>query len=163
MKKTLSIFLSLCLMLCLCACGSDNSGEKNKSKEKNDNKYDKIIKSAIADLTEHWDEEFDKSSVENDKYLEIKNTRIISIKDNDIDYFKDVDYVVEFIILTDYYGSAPYYNVTTQYNNVVFYKDGSRKITSDFFRRYTSITYSTDYSDIIHSIKDFDDTYNRKI
>ena len=81
---------------------------------------------------------------------------------NDISVFKDVKYIVEFILFTDYYGSAPYYSEAVVSNVAVIYKNGNAEITGDLFRRYSSATYSYDYSNIIKNIVDCGSKYNVK-
>ena len=75
--------------------------------------------------------------------------------------FGDIEYIVEFTLLSDYYGSYPYYQNIGNYDTVVFYEDGSIDIpTNNLFRTYSSRTYSYDYSDFIADIMDCGASYN---
>ena len=154
MKRIIVLFVSILLIFNLVSCSDMNKNDINN----HISTYDSIVKDAIKELRNEWKEIYNKS--ENDGYFEIKNTRVIEIKDNDISIFKDVKYVVEFILFTDYYGSAPYYSEAVVSNVAVIYKNGNAEITGDLFRRYSSATYSYDYSDIIKNIVDCGGKYN---
>jgi len=150
MKRLLAIMLSLVLVLSLTACGS---------------KHDDIIEKAITELEKIWVDQYSEhhSSIKTDGYFEIKNTRVIEIKDNENEMFKDIDYVIEFVLFTDYYGSAPYYYNVGIYDTVVVYKNGKTEASSKTpFLQYVVQTYSTDYSDFIESVTDYGDKYNCK-
>ncbi len=157
MKKLITLILSILIILSLVSCA--NNAADN---EINDpiSSYDKIVNESIDALKSEWKniyKEYDR-----DGYFEIKNTRVIEIKDNDISLFKDVKYVVEFILFTDYYGSAPYYSEAVVSNVALVYKNGEIEITRDPFRLYSSATYSYNYSDIIENIVDCGSRYNLK-
>lgn len=152
MKKILAILLVLALTFSLAACSKKP-------------KHDAMIKEAIGELKDHWKDLYDEdedSDLDPDRYFEIKNTRVITLKDNDIEEFdlKDIAYIVEFEIYTDYFGSAPYYVNPGMHNNIVVYKDGDMKVQSSVINKYRNITYNTDYSDFIESIDDCHGAYN---
>ena len=149
MKKLITLFLSIILMINFVSCSSFVSNEEIKEPI---NAYDSVIKEAIDVVKDEWKNQYEEHN--GDAYFEIKNTRVIEIKDNDISVFKDVKYIVEFILFTDYYGSAPYYSEAVVSNVAVIYKNGNAEITGDLFRRYSSATYSYDYSNIIKNIVD---------
>ena len=153
MKKLLCFFISIILVISLVSCGSSGAGINDPISS-----YDGIVKDAIGALKTEWKDIYSK--YDTDGYFEIKNTRVIEIKDNDISAFKDVKYIIEFILFTDYYGSAPYYSEAVVSNVAVIYKNGNAEITGDLFRRYSSATYSYDYSDIIKNIVDCGGKYN---
>lgn len=157
MKKLITLFLSIILMINFVSCGKIGlNSEKNEPVSA----YDSVIKEAIDALKDEWKNQYEEHC--GDGYFEIKNTRVIEIKDNDISVFKDVKYIVEFILFTDYYGSAPYYSEAVVSNVAVIYKNGNTEITGDLFRRYSSATYSYDYSNIIKNIVDCGSKYNVK-
>ena len=110
-------------------------------------------------MKKYWKNEY-KDLDDTDGYFEIKNTRVITIKENEIKMFQDVAYVIEYELFTDYMRSAPYYENCGIYNNVVVYKNGTMDITSGFIRNYRAITYQTDYSNFIEEIIDYHDQYN---
>lgn len=157
MKKLITLFFSIILMINFVSCSSFVSNEEIKEPI---NAYDSVIKEAIDALKDEWKNHYEEHN--GDGYFEIKNTRVIEIKDNDISVFKDVKYIVEFILFTDYYGSAPYYSEAVVSNVAVIYKNGNTEITGDLFRRYSSATYSYDYSNIIKNIVDCGSKYNVK-
>lgn len=100
-------------------------------------------------------------NVEYNGYFEIKNTRVIEIGDTDIELFKDIDYIVEFVLFTDYFGSAPYYSSIGISDTVVVYSDGTMEVPNmNLLTAYRSRYYSTDFSDIIKKVYDCKDKYN---
>ena len=107
MKMFFNIFLCLSIItssLLLVGCDNNNN--------------DTMIKEAVELITEYWEELYAEDDI-GDGYFEIKNTRVIYIKENDIEQFKDKKYIIEFIIYTDYMGTAPYYSNVGMYSNVV--------------------------------------------
>ena len=154
MKKHLLTILPLAalLLLTLTACGSTPAAAKNFE-----------IDTAIQELTAHWEIFYSTPDVDYD-YLEIRNTRVVTIKDTaaqvtNSDLFENVDYVVEFLSFVDYYGAAPYYQNTD--DTVVFYEDGSCQLLGDsIFKLYSSATFAFDYSDIIDQVHDFGSAFN---
>ncbi len=148
MKKAISILLALILAVSLCSCSLGK---------------DKRVTAAIDTLKEFWTEEYSRDyykEIGSDGHFEIKNTRIIEIKENNTAMFKDVDYIVEFVLFTDYYGGSLYYESTPMYNSVIVYKNGTSKVDSDYVSRYRNTNLSNDYSAFIESIDDFGDKYN---
>ena len=149
MKRISVLLLVLILSFGLSACSSN----------KND-----MISKAVNELKNHWketyEEMYDRINIETDRYFEIKNTRVISIKENDTDVFKDIDYIIEFVLYTDRYGSAPYYPNVGMYDNVVVFKDGSMEVQSTVMQSYIAHYYIDDLPDIIKSIDDYSDKYN---
>ena len=96
-----------------------------------------------------------------DRYLEIRDTRVITIAPNDIEYWDGITCVVEFSLYSNYLGSAPYYSNAGCYDAVVFYADGSCQVPSaNPFRAYSAKTYSADYSGIIGGIYELGTAYN---
>lgn len=92
---------------------------------------DEKIDKAVTALKDYWTGYYaDMGETENDRtngdwYLEIKNTRIVELGNGAEDFLKDVQYVVEFVIYTNFYGAAPYYSHTDVRNTVLIYKDGT--------------------------------------
>ena len=156
MKKICALLI-LITMLFLSACGNT---EKDDNKHKESKKENQIVLGAIDVLKEHWEEQYDEMTTDSDGYFEIKNTRVVNIKKNKTKEFKDVDYVVEFVLFTDYFGTAPYYMNVEQNDTVVVYKDGSMKMERDVINLYRSRYYTNDFSDFIKSVDDYGDQYN---
>ena len=153
MKKLLCFLISIILVISLVSCGNSGAGINDPISS-----YDGIVKDAIGALKTEWKDIYSK--YDTDGHFEIKNTRVIEIKDNDISIFKDVKYVVEFILYTDYYGAAPYYYDIGTSDVVIIYKDGKIEVTGDIFNRYSKSVYSYDYTDIIENIADCGAKYN---
>lgn len=153
----LMLILALSLTLALCGCGTVRDTNGNEI----DKQSQQYIDKALSIVNKEWKSAYSKNADKNqtDKTVEIINARIIHIKENGIKEFKDVDAVVEFDVLSDYYGSAPYYSNIHLYDTVVFYKDGSTK-TMDIFKAYTQSCYVTDYSDVIENVVECGEAYN---
>ncbi len=158
MKKVflpLILIISLMFSLCLTSCDSEKA----------------LVEDAIEILEEHWEESYEEdlgiSWSEPDGHFEIKNTRVIKIKDNikeddkAYQYFGDVEYVIEFVLFTDYLASAPYYKDYGLSNSVLVYEDGDLEVSPhNLFDLYKNYTYSFDYSEIIDEIVDYGDKFN---
>jgi len=158
MKRIFSLFLVVVITL-FCASCSKESASPNTAKEPT-MEHNDIITEAISELKDYWKDLYAQSEVVTDGYFEIKNTRIITIKNNDIKQFRDVAYIIEFELYTDYMGSAPYYENVGLYNNVIVYKSGAVDISSNLIRAYRNTTYQTDYSNFIKAIDDYHGYYN---
>lgn len=143
--KRISIILLVLMLVGLSAC----------SNNKND-----MVSKAIDELKNHWEEMYDEANVDTDRHFEIKNTRVINIKENDTDEFKNIDYIIEFVLYTDYFGSAPYYQIVGIDDTVVVYKDGTMEVQRNLINKYRAMHYSNDFSDFIESIDDYSDKYN---
>lgn len=97
---------------------------------------------ALEMLNEQWDD------------YQIIDARIITIKENDIELFKDVDCIVEFVLFTNYFGTAPYYCNAGIYDTVSIYRDGHAEINrQNPFYVYRTQTFITDFSGIIACIE----------
>ena len=108
---------------------------------------DEIITKAIESLTEYWASEMYSGSYVGSEngYLEIKWTR-----------------VVRFFLLSDYFGSAPYYGHAGIAEWVAFKTDGSFEVLKqDPISLYRSKTFETDFEPIIESISDRGSDFNQ--
>ena len=128
--------------------------------------YDAVICRAMDVLVDSWSEIYEKTPDITDRYLEIKNTRVIKIKENPNEKFaeifgdKEIDYIVEFILYSNYFDSAPYYSNIGREDCVVFFSDGEIDMIQNPLNRYRNTTYNSDFSDIIESIADLGPAYN---
>ncbi len=148
MKKIYSLLLVICLVFSLSSC---DNGDPQKE----------LVDDAIKELRSAWEDLYDDSIVETDGYFEIKNTRVIEIMKNDFEGFEDVDYIIEFVLYTDYMGSSPYYFSAGLWDSVVVYKNGDMEVTSsNQLLAFARKNYSYDYSNIIKAINDHGDKYN---
>jgi len=144
--------------------GFGSGGGKIDNKANGD--ADRIVTRAVDALKQQWKEIYsDDMYIGCEGYLEIKNARIIYINDEieagiAEEMFGNVDYIVEFIIYSDYFASAPYYMNIGLYDTVVFYDDGYTEVTRSMLNIYRARTYEADLSNIIKSIEDLGDKYN---
>lgn len=172
-------FLLCCLIFCcifLCACNSlKNPFEKQDLSQILQNKpsasvensssqktwEERYVEKAIDLVKEYWKSYYDKEN-SSTYYLEIKNTRLIVLEETSEEYFLNINYVVEFVLFSDFYQTAPYYSNIERYNNVVFYQDGTSSIVArNPFNEYTMFTYRSNYNDFIKEIVDFKSDYNQ--
>ncbi len=147
MKKSsivLLVVLSMLFSLSLTSCSSN----KNP-----------MVGKATAELKMHWKNQYKESNI-GDGYFEIKNTRVVHIKENDIEMFENVKYIIEYEIYTDYYDSAPYYSNAGIHNNVVVYDDGSMSVETRYIQRYCNAFYNYDVSGFVDKVVDYNDEYN---
>jgi len=121
----------------------------------------------IEALTSAWTADYQEYETI-DGYLEIKNIRIITTKDDissageyAVTYFGEIAAVYEFILLDNIYNSAPFYFSSGYMNNVVLYKDGTiEAVVRSPFHDYHARTYANDFTGIIENIEDLGDEYN---
>lgn len=164
MKKLLSILLAISFMFCLTGCKG----------------RDERVLNAIEEFEDYWEDFYDdyeerrKKSNEDysstDKYLEITNTKVINIKRHvktDIapEYWKEIDYIVEFSFETNYYDTTPDYysnNMNVWGNCVVVYKDGRMEVESNIIPKFINDGIF-DFSGIIDSIENFHGEYDQII
>ena len=141
------------------ACGKQ---EKEQPVADTENlKHHEIVTKATAQLKAYWREKYKETQFDNtDGYFEIKNTRVITIKDNEIELFQDVVYIIEYDLYTDYMGSAPYYENCGIDDTVVVYKDGTMDVSRNLVRIYRSAYFQTEYSAFIETIDDYHGQYN---
>lgn len=105
-------------------------------------------------------------------YLEVLSTRVVYIN-RDIatqkeyiqkyeEHFSNVYCVIEFVLLSDYMGTAPYYAYTGGFSSVKVYLDGTMEVnrSAPLFNVYMSQTYDTGLGRIVKSISNLGSTYN---
>lgn len=150
-----AFLISLTLLVCLglSACGGNG-------------KYDNEVKLARAALEENWRKVYRQareSGYKTDGYLEIKNTRVIVLKDSAPDFLRKdgCRYLVEFVLYSDYYGAKPYYFATEFQNTVSLSTDGRAAVQQrNPLREYNAITFDFEFDKFIESIHDLGDAYN---
>ena len=105
--------------------------------------------------------------------VEIAHTRVILMKDSPTfeselyekmynNHFKDVEYIVEFTVLTDYTSNYGYIISGVPTYQVVFYKDGTTKAYGNVsvFKIVSAQYYTHDFSWIIDKTVNFGSEYN---
>ena len=153
MKKIMAVLLAVVMMLAMVAC----------SEKKND-KHDEVITKAVEELKKAWKESYDideENDAVKDRYLEIKNTRVITVLTNDITEFLEVSYIVEFELFSDYLDTSPYYQNARVFNNVLVYRDGHMEVGSNVLKTYQDKVSGVDvYELVIDTIDDYQGAYN---
>ncbi len=130
-----------------------------------------LVAQATEALKAYWLQEVYKGNGSSEQgYLEILHTQVSYISDEAASLpeedvkgrlFHDVYCVVDFVLLSDLYGTAPYYLDANAYYSVAIYRDGSAEVmVNSLFRLYASRTYIYDFSDIISSISNCGSDYN---
>ena len=130
---------------------------------------DKNVELAISALTRQWRDLY-KENKAGDGHLEIVHTRVVKIDPSaDSEFFSKLDkgnlieYMVEFTLYSDYFGSAPYYHNANTCDTVIIYSDGTTEVGMDLLRSYSIKTYSYDYSKLVKSVKDYGTAFNKTI
>ncbi len=153
----MAILALVAVILGVTACG-----KQDEVPSTTESKHHELVTEATEQLKSHWKEYCEDPDSNMDGYFEIKNVRVITIKDNEIEQFdlKDAAYIIEYELYTDYMGSAPYYENCGIDNNVVVYKNGTMEVSSNVIQMYRGQTYQTDFSDFMEAIDDCHDQYN---
>lgn len=136
---------------------------------------EKLVSQAIDLLKEYWRTEIYAPGkyISNDArgYLEIINTNVTYVKrdfatqaeyaSNNDSMFSNVYCVIDFVLLSDYFGSAPYYSNSTMNNCVVVYLDGTMELSKyPLFDQYRSRSFNTDFSPIIKAVRSLGSAYD---
>ena len=75
--------------------------------------------------------------------------------------FDDMVCFVEFMLLSDYMQTAPYYMNTGVYDCVALHRDGSYEVMKQNpLNRYRAKTYQTDFTGFIRSVSDRGSEFN---
>ena len=85
LKKIICCLILAAVLMSLAACSgtaSDTDSKANETTVENTFTPDPLVEQAIDSVKKEWIKQYDKNSI-SDRYLEIKNTRVITIKDND--------------------------------------------------------------------------------
>ena len=86
---------------------------------------------------------------------------MVCFRENQNGYFQNVAYIVEFVIFSDFYGSAPYYGNVGYLESVAVYTDGTMEACkTNPLKEFRGKTYSTDYSEFLDSVVEYADAYN---
>lgn len=136
------------------------------SEKKTADEYDKPILEAVELIEDAWLERYENNDhvLPQDRYLEIKNTRVIKLSRTDIEMLEDIDYIIEFDLYTNFYGTKPYYVKDIPPDCVVAYSDGSMEVwDSNVMTVYRATTYDTDFEKFVEYVNDYEDKYNKII
>lgn len=163
MKKIFLILLSFALVFSLTACNLAflhkvvDGVMENKPE---DDAMEELAEAAIELLKLEWKDIYSSDFLESDCYFEIKNTRVIEINETNDKILKNVDYIVEFVLYTDYFGSAPYYCSTGLSDSVVVYDDGTMEVSRSNVLQIYRTAYYANLSDVVKTVYDLGDMYN---
>ncbi len=165
--KIIVILMSVVIFV-MGVCLTINIISDKSSGTDNLNILDENVEIALTKLTQHWKETFSDEQINTDGHLEITNTRVVKIDFNGNEKFAalfeddgEIEYIVEFDLYTDYFGTAPYYQNIKYDDTVVIYKDGSAEVMRNPLRYYSDNTYSYDYSQIIVNIDNYGGSFNQ--
>ncbi len=132
-----------------------------------DKQYNEIVNPAIEELKLGWENFYKEFPAENrNNTIYIKNTRIVELtKNQKIAEYKDIKYIIEFTIFSDYYCTNGKYLIDAgRYDNVLICNDGTVElIDSDIIKHYFSSTYDLSFSKYIARVIDLESSYNQKI
>ena len=104
--------------------------------------------------------------------LDIRSTRVFTIAEHPealrydgspepkASMFDGMAYVVEFILLTDEYGSSPYSFFSGTNDHVILYRNGDSSVRMSPFRQYSNMVYNWDYTGIITEVTDLGTRFN---
>lgn len=175
MRKTRNTFLAILILIFVTlsafGCGkAANVGEGYaKAKESEDSPYDEEIKASMELLKQAWLEDYKENSYDRSSpSVVIKDTRIIKVKDSPVDvqtkkaveHLEGVDYVIEYILFSNYLGDDYPFHVGIN-ENVIVYRDGRMEVSKMSIIKQVIQGYSmTDCSGVIEEIIDLDDAYN---
>ncbi len=180
MKKTVYMLLALLLaVLVPVSALAEASGEKTLEEllaerarldeEINRLQRDEtILPGAIDALKEYWKQMY-QSSGYGDGYLEIRSARVFYIADPILpeddktahELFDDMVCFVEFMLLSDYMQTAPYYMNTGVYDCVALHRDGSYEVMKQNpLNHYRAKTYQIDFTGFIRSVSDRGSEFN---
>lgn len=152
--RKLALLLVLCLSFLMVGCLKAEQSHVEETAEPG------MVKEAVSEIKKAWKDEYSDESYKGaDGYFEIKNTRVLKLRKNDMEELNDVEYIVEFVLFVDYFHSAPYYDVAPVWDNVLVYKDGSMKAASHVIRTCRAKAYTTG-AELIDSVIDYGDKFN---
>ena len=181
MKRLLALVLILLLGASVCAEQMDLSSLSpqelrdliSAAREQLSKSEPVIVEQAIEQLKTTWLEEVYSKSIhpDADGYLEILHTQVTYIREEvasqqggdsrEGELFHDVYCVVDFVLLSDFYGTGPYRMSAGIYDSVVVYRDGTVSAAGKSpFIMYFNRTYNSDFSGIIESVHDCGGDYN---
>ena len=166
------ILILLCLTLCMSAFNLSTAEQSPtipdlQSIISRPDQEPVLVSCAIEALKDIWREKCYNNRISEHGYLEIFHTQVTYISQEYAlnpdanSLFSNVYCVVDFLFLSDYYGTAPYYMDANAYYSVVIYNDGRVEAGMQSpFRLYMAKTYLTDFSEIISSVHDCGSEYN---
>ena len=136
------------------------AGETNDEEDKSE-----MLGRANGLIANAWREEYASSRKKGlacKDYLEVINTRIVHLKENDIEQFEGIDCIIVYSLLSDYIASSPYYINVNMNDTVSVMKSGimvfNRINPIDLYR---SRTYISDVSGYVESVENLGSSNNQ--
>ena len=135
--------------------------------------YDETIRKALELIKDTWQDQADQDpDVMPGPYVDIKNTRIVKISDTPVNVQMDdtpveelegIDYIIEFMMLTNYFGDTYPSNAGTL-DTVAVHSDGTMEVPkSNIMNSIRARYFITDFSGMIDEIVDLEDAYNGEL
>ena len=134
--------------------------------------YGEKIQDALELVRTAWQEQADQyPEMMPAPYVDIKNTRIIRLFEKPVDVqsekpveeLKGIECIIEFMMLTNYFGDTYPCNAGV-YDSVVVFTNGKMEIQrSNLLNAVRAKYYLTDYSGVIEEIIDLGDAYNGQL
>jgi len=159
MRKTvLLLFMTVVLLLASFPAFAD------------EDEYSEKIQDALELVKAAWQEQADQyPDVMPEPFVDIKNTRIIKLFKEPVDAMNDnkpveelkgIDYIIEFMMLSNYFGDTYPCNVG-MLDTVAVYSGGKMEIQkSNLMNAVRAKYFLTDYSGVIEEIIDLGDAYS---
>ena len=162
MRKAIVFVLAL-LILCgaLLGCAAQGGADAVTPTDAEKKAVEKSFEIFRAGWTDWLNE---RVSDAGEYVIDVKNVRIVKLKENDKDRLKDVDFIVEFLFYMNYYQPGDAYSQSVNMNDsIAFYKDGTAKLENRLIYAYQMMSYDVDTSGYIEEVRDFGAAFNRKL
>ena len=136
------------------------AGETNDEEDKSE-----MLGRANGLIANAWREEYAsnrKKGLACKDYLEVINTRIVHLKENDIEQFEGIDCIIVYSLLSDYIASSPYYINVNMNDTVSVMKSGIMVFNRiNPIELYRSRTYISDVSGYVESVENLGSSNNQ--
>ena len=179
MKKHRLLILLLAMVMVLSSCSllppsdPDEEDKAEVSETEEESEYADSVQKAMRKLKRAWKQEANEHpDFMSEPFVEIKNTRIVRIKDDPVNVqnenepvpeMEDVDYIIEFMIYSNYLGDTYPRNIN-RLDSVAVYKNGTMEVMDmNILNGMASKYFITDFSGIIDEIIDLEDAFNGEL
>lgn len=161
----------LCIILILSmGIGAFSESAETAVTDPSELSENEFVELAVEQLKAKWIDTFKRRDFSENGYLQILHTQICYINPDYVpvrhNYLQDVYCMVEFTLLTDFFGLAPYYTDLAGGNAVLFMRDGTIKVDSspfltaqqrfslkDFRNAIVSVTQTDEYNGIYYLLE----------
>ena len=161
-------------------CGTLVVGCSETSEKEPATKEEAMIEEAVDMVKDYWEDFYSECSdswskdgedfFNDDWYLEIKNTRVVELGDTDKEGYENMEYVIEFVTYSNFYGIAPYYSyIPFRGSEVIVFEDGHMEMGANTINVYcanhgealpmtTVRDYGTKFNAVYHLEQDDSDS-----